>query len=151
MADGGQLAMPNCKKKKKKKKKNQTDIIQWHKVVQFHWDFFNFTFCYFKLWTSSWLVYFLINFETTQCKNHFDTNWIKIHSAVIEVVSFSCFWQFLVMADGGHLVMPNCKKLNWCHARIIVTRSWQNSTEIFSVSHFPIFRDQSHLHWSILY
>ena len=33
---------------------------------------------------------FLYNFRTTQSKNHFDTNLVKIHHAVIEKLSFSC-------------------------------------------------------------
>ena len=93
---------------------------------------------------------FLFTFETTQWKNHFDTNLIKVHSAIIEILSFSCFVIFLVMADGSHLGMPYCKKLNWCHARYIVARSWYDSTMIFSVSHFAIFvSNGSHPDWSI--
>ena len=53
---------------------------------------------------------FLFNFETTQCKNHFDTNLVKIHSAVIEILSFLCSALFLVTPNSGHLGMPNCKK-----------------------------------------
>ena len=49
----------------------------------------------------------LFNFETTQCKYHFDMTLVKIHSAIIEILSFSCFALFLVTADGGHLGMPN--------------------------------------------
>ena len=53
---------------------------------------------------------FLSNFEKTQCKNQFGINLIKIHSTVIEILSSSCFVLFLVMADGSHLGMPNCKQ-----------------------------------------
>ena len=49
------------------------------------------------------------NFETTQCKNHFEANVVKIHSAVIEILSFSCSVLFLVRANGDHLGMPNYK------------------------------------------
>ena len=35
---------------------------------------------------------FLFLFETIQCKNHSDTNLIKIHSAVIEILSFLCYF-----------------------------------------------------------
>ena len=66
----------------------------------------------------------LFNFEATQCKNHFDTNLVKIHLAVIEILSFSCFVLFLVMADGGHFGMQNCKRSKWLHEKIIVTQSW---------------------------
>ena len=63
---------------------------------------------------------FLFNFETIQQKNHFDTILIKIHLAVIEILSFSCFVLFLVMADGSHLGMPNCEKSKWLHARDVL-------------------------------
>ena len=59
---------------------------------------------------------FLFSFEITQCKYHFDTNLVKIHSAVIEILSFSCFALFLVTTDGGHLGMPklqNIKKTSY--------------------------------------
>ena len=41
---------------------------------------------------------FLFNFESTSCKNHSDTNLVKIHYAVIEILSFSCSALFLVTA-----------------------------------------------------
>ena len=53
---------------------------------------------------------FLFYFETTQCKNRFDTKLVKIHKGVIKILSFSCSALFLVTANGGHLGMPNCKK-----------------------------------------
>ena len=56
------------------------------------------------------MVYLLLNFKTTECENHFDTNSIKSHSAIIEVLPMSCFVLFGVTADGGHLGIPNCKK-----------------------------------------
>ena len=40
---------------------------------------------------------FLFNFETTPCKNHSDTKLVKIHKAVIEILSFSCSALFLVI------------------------------------------------------
>ena len=55
---------------------------------------------------------FLFNFKTTHFKNHFDTNLVKIHQAVIEILSFSCSMLFLVTANGSHLGMPNCKNQN---------------------------------------
>ena len=42
-----------------------------------------------------YLIYFLFKSKTTQCKNHFDTNMVK----VIEVLPFSCFVLFLVTAE----------------------------------------------------
>ena len=53
---------------------------------------------------------FLFNFETSQCKNYLDTNLVKIHSVVIEILSFSYFALYLITADNGHLGMLNCKK-----------------------------------------
>ena len=41
---------------------------------------------------------FLFNFELTSCKNHSETNLVKIHGAVIEILSFSCSALFLVTA-----------------------------------------------------
>ena len=41
---------------------------------------------------------FLFNFESTSCKNHSDTNLVKINKAVIEILSFSCSALFLVTA-----------------------------------------------------
>ena len=53
---------------------------------------------------------FLFSFKTTYCKNHFDTNLVTIHEAVIEILSFSCSVLFLVMTNGSHAGMPNSKK-----------------------------------------
>ena len=39
---------------------------------------------------------YLLHFETTQGKNHLDTNFVKIHSGVIKILSLSCFLLFLV-------------------------------------------------------
>ena len=58
-------------------------------------------------------------------------NLIKIHFMVIEILSFSCFVLFLVMPDGDHLAVPNCKKSKWLNAKIIVTQRWYNSIERF--------------------
>ena len=72
--------------------KNQNSFIQetfWHKVE--------------SISTNILTCIFLFNIETTQCKNHFDTNLVKIHSGVIEILSFSHSVLFSVMANGGHL------------------------------------------------
>ena len=53
---------------------------------------------------------FLFYFEITQCKNYFDTNLVKIHQAIIEILSVSRSVLYLVTANDGHLGMPNCKK-----------------------------------------
>ena len=41
------------------------------------------------------------------------------------------FCAILVMADGNHLAVPNCKKSKWLNAKILETQSWYNSTERF--------------------
>ena len=37
-------------------------------------------------------------------------NLVKIHSVVVEILSFTCSVLVLVKADGDHLAVPNCKK-----------------------------------------
>ena len=54
-------------------------------------------------------------------------NLVKIHKVVIELLSFLCSVLFLVMADGDHLAMPNCKS-----SKIIPLRD-------FPVSYFSTF------------
>ena len=41
---------------------------------------------------------FLFNFKSTSCKNHSDTNLVKIHEAVSEILSFSFSALFSVTA-----------------------------------------------------
>ena len=44
--------------------------------------------------------------------------------------------------------MPNCKNPNWLHAKTIVTQSWYDSIEIFSILCFALFlvmAEDSHL------
>ena len=80
---------------------------------------------YFAIYSNGshldWSV--LLKFAITQCKNHFETILIKIHSAVIEILFFFFLFFFLfcfsfhvcailVTADGGYLRMPHCKKSN---------------------------------------
>ena len=50
-------------------------------------------------------------------------NLVKIHLVVIEILSFSCSVLLLVKVDGHHLTVPNCEKLKWLNAKIIVTQS----------------------------
>ena len=80
--------------KKKKKKK--------HIVTQSRYDsierFFQFHTLLFLEMDANLTGLFVFNFETTPCKNHSDTNLVKIHKAVIEVLSFSCSVLFLVTA-----------------------------------------------------
>ena len=91
--------------------KNQNAYSKIHcdpKLVQFNEIFFGSNLLF--LVTEAILTdLFLINFETTQYKDHFNTNLVKIHPAVIEILSISCHVLFLVMADGGHLGMLNKK------------------------------------------
>ena len=112
-ANGGHLRLPYCKKSKRLHTRNilaQTwiNFNQWFlRYRHFH--------VYAIFSNGPWQTFtgtFLFNFETTQCKNHFDTNLVKIHSAVTEILSFSCSVRFLVTPNGGHLGIPNCKKKN---------------------------------------
>ena len=47
-------------------------------------------------------------------------------------MSFSCSALFLVMANGGHLGMPNHIKSKWLHTRNILAQSWINFNQWFS-------------------
>ena len=58
---------------------------------------------------------------------------------VIEILPFSCSVLFVVMADGDHLAMPNCKKSKCLNAKIIVTESWYNSIQRFFQFHTSQF------------
>ena len=49
----------------------------------------------------------LCSFETTQYKNRFYTNLTQIHSAVIEILSFSCLFYF---CEASRI---SSKKENW--------------------------------------
>ena len=85
-ADDNHLAVPNLKKSKWL---NAKIIVtqRWYISIE----------SFFKFYTLLLLVrhamltgLFLLNFKITHCKNHFDTNLVKIHSAVIEMLSFPC-------------------------------------------------------------
>ena len=52
---------------------------------------------------------FLFNFETTPCKNHSDTNLVKIHYAV-RLLSFVIFLFCAIFNNSSHFGIPNCKK-----------------------------------------
>ena len=43
------------------------------------------------------------------------------------------------------------KNQNFLHAKLIVTQSWYDSVEIFSISHFAIFSNRNHFDWSVLF
>ena len=86
--------------------KNRKSLMKgpfWHKINPTPLRFSNFHIFLFLVTEANMNGLQLDIFETSQCKNHFDTNFVKIHSAVTEILSFSCFVLFLVTADGGHL------------------------------------------------
>ena len=90
----------------------------------------------------------LFNFETTLCKNHFDTNLVKIHSVVIQILSFSCFNVILVTTDGGHFGMPNCKKIKIALHKKHSATSWINFNQGFwRYCHFHVYAIFSNGSW----
>ena len=120
MTDGNYPAMPNCKKSKWLNAK----IIatqSWYNSIE---RFFQFHSLLFLVTDAILTGLFLFNFETTQCKHDVDINLVKIHLAVIEILSFSCSVLFLVTANGGHLGMPSCKQSKGLHTRNILAQSW---------------------------
>ena len=68
------------------------------KLVRFIDRFFQFHTLLFLEMDANLTGLFSFNFETTPCKNHSDTNLVKIHTAVIEILSFSYSALFLVTA-----------------------------------------------------
>ena len=80
----------------------------------------------------------LFNFETTQCKNQFDTNLISIHSGLLRYQDIVIFMFCAIFRNGSHLGMLNCKK-SLLHAKIIVTQSWYDSIDNTLVSYFFYF------------
>ena len=75
-ADGDHLVVPNCKN-------NQNGLMQrLFIVIQSRYnsiDSFQFYTLLFSVRDAILTGLFLFNFKTTQCKNHFDTNLVKIH------------------------------------------------------------------------
>ena len=123
-AHGSHLGKSNCKKSKLFIKETF-----WHKVGSIITNGSP-RYCLFCVYAILVTVpgghldrYILFNFETTQCKNHFDTNLVKIHYAVTEVLSFSCFALFLITPNSGHLVTANCKKSKRLHTINILAQS----------------------------
>ena len=110
---------PSCiaKLQKKKSKWLNAKIIvtqSWYNSIE---RFFQFYTLLFLVRDAILTGLFLINFKTAHCKNHFDTNLVKIHEAVIEILSFSCSVLFLVTANDRHLGMPKCKKSKRLYTR----------------------------------
>ena len=73
-ADGDHLAILNCKKSKWL---NAQIIATESWYNSFHREIF--ILCYFLATDAILTGLFLFDFETTQCKNHFDSNLVKIH------------------------------------------------------------------------
>ena len=86
-ADGNHLAVPNCKQKSKWLNAKIIVTQSWYNSIE---RFFQFYTLLLLLRDAILTGLFLINFKTAYCKNHFDTNLVKIHEAVIEILSFSC-------------------------------------------------------------
>ena len=55
----------------------------------------------------------------------FTSNLVKIHSVVIEILSFSSSVLLLVKAGGDHFAVPNCKTIkmaeckDYCNAKLV--------------------------------
>ena len=77
--------MPNC---------NKSKWLHARIVVTQSWSYSNEIIFDFSVMETILTDLFLCNFETTQYKNHFDANFVQIHSAVIEISSVSCFMLF---------------------------------------------------------
>ena len=97
-----------CQIARKSKWLNAKIIVtqSWYNSIERFCQFYSFL---FLVRDAILTGLFLSNFETTQCKNHFDTNLVKIHSAVIEILSLSCSVLFLVMANVGMLAILECQ------------------------------------------
>ena len=67
----------------------------WYDSIE---RFFQFHILLFLEMDANLTGLFLFNFETTSCKNHSETNLVKIHYAVIEILPFSCSALLLVTA-----------------------------------------------------
>ena len=83
-ADGSHLGTKNCKKKSKWLHAKFI-LTQVGKIP----DSFQFHILRFLVTEAILTGLFLFNFESTPCKNHSDTNLVKIHIVVIEILSFS--------------------------------------------------------------
>ena len=106
-ANGGHLVIPSCKKSKPLHTRNilaqsWINFNQWF-MRYHHFRVFLFLVTAPGISLDGYILLFLFNFETSQCKNHFDTNLVKIHLVVIEILSFSRSVLFLVTANGGLL------------------------------------------------
>ena len=79
----------------------------------------------------------LFNFESTSCKNHSDTNLVKIQNPVIEILS--CMF-CAIFSNSSHLGIPNCKKIQWIHTRNILAQRWINFNQwVLRYCHFRVY------------
>ena len=78
---GGNKKKPYCNKK------------SWYDAIERFFQFHNLLLLEMDVTLTG---LFLFNLETKPCKNFSDTNLVKIHWAVIEILSFSCSALFLV-------------------------------------------------------
>ena len=83
--------MASCKNDREPK------LVLWYNSIEIF--FISHLTIFSKISHIDWSI--LFNFETTQCMNHFDMNLLEIHSVAIEILSISCFVQFLVKKQTG--------------------------------------------------
>ena len=131
---------PSCSSKLQKKSKwlNAKIIVtqSWYNSIERSFQFYT-----MLLLVRSVILrgLFLFNFETTQCKNHFDTTF-KIHKVVIEILSFSCSGLFSAKASGCNLGITNSNNSKQLHTRHILTQSWINFNQwFFRYRHFHVY------------
>ena len=92
--------------------------------------------CYFLEMDANLTGLFLFNFESTTCKNHSDTNLVKIHSAVIEILSFSCSALFLVTAA----ILESLTAKKRIYTRNILTQRRVNFNQwVLRYCHFRVY------------
>ena len=109
------------------------DILNWFKVKTSSACGFSNGFSHLD-----WSIYLILKKKKkkkTQCKNHFNTNLVIIHSGIIEILSFSCFTLFW-----RHLGLPSCKKIQ---NGFLQETFWQKAGSIFHV--YNILRGELHL------
>ena len=138
-ADGNHPAVTNCKKNIYISKwLNAKSIVtqSWYNSIE---RFFQFCTLLFLRRGAILADLFLFNLKKTYCKNHFDTNWVKIHLEVIAILSFSCSVLFLVKANGDHLGMPNCKKKSKrLHTRNILAHTVKPAHAVSCIKGSPV-------------
>ena len=80
---------------------------------------------------------FLFNFESTSCKNHSDTNLVKIHLPFIKILSFSYSALFLVTAA---ILESQTAKIQQIHTRNILAQRRINFNQwVLKYYHFRVY------------